>query len=307
MNTIPLIKLAGLGVFQFTAAAILGAAAAEPNATTRPVMSLDDFLWREVQNAEGATLGSASDVLVHLPTGRIVFVSVHPSELFGLPKALPPEAITFGDAPDAPLRVDLSEEKWLEAPELEWNAARVIKHDTDGPQVYGYYQQQWAKPALEAAADGDENAVVAAPTEPGTREAEQYVSLSELLLHRVVTPATEQPGFVRDFVLDWSAGRATYALVSPTFTPAVEPEETWFAIPTALLAPPLETEAITVLSDEETFRNAQQAPEIAALPEENRTQIYLYPATADDETTNVAAAAEAEPATPNEPQAPPTE
>jgi sporulation protein YlmC with PRC-barrel domain len=304
MKTIPFLKLAGLGVFQLTAAAML--AAAEPNVRTRPVVQLDDFLWREVQNVEGVTLGSVSDVLVHLPTGRIVFVSVHPTELFGRPKALPPDAIAFGESPNATLRVDLSEERWRETPELEWNAARVIKHGTDGPQVVGYYQQQWAKPAPEAAAEGDENAVVAAPTEPGTGEAEQYVSLSELVLDRVLTPATEQPGFVRDFVLDWSAGRATYALISSTFTPTPEPEETWFAIPTALLAPPLETEAITVLSNEETFRSAQQAPEIAALPEENRTQIYLYPATADEEVTNVAAA-DAEPETPNEQEARPTE
>jgi len=255
----------------------ISASAAETSPSSAvPVQRLKDFLWREVQNHEGKTLGSVTDVLVEMPSGKIVFVAVVPSGFFERPKTLPPGALIAPAQGNGPLRVEISHDRWLEAPRIDWDPKLIVQNTGDGPRIYGYYQQQWAEP--EPIPEPGLEVVASRKKDNATPPPVQYVSLKDMLLDRVTTPAWEQAGFLSDFIIDWSAQRATHALVSPQFTPLARPDEMWFAIPLPLLNPPDEEDAITVNSNVEAFRRAPNLPEDGRLPENATTEIYRYPA-----------------------------
>lgn len=256
-------------LFGLSGLAVAEAAETPPSKTS--ALRLDDFLWRELQDREGETLGSVSDVLVQMPSGRMVFVAVVPSAFFERPKAVPPGALAVPEDRESPIRLDISKERWVDAPRLDWESALVIKNTREGSEIYGYYQQPWREP--DPLPPWGVEAVV--PSESGALP-ERYVSLKELLLDRVATPAWQQVGYVRDFLLDWPARRATHALVSPRFTPVASEQEAWFAVPVPLLNPPVEGDALIVNNGIEAFR---RAPRLArGKTPENLTEIYRYPA-----------------------------
>jgi sporulation protein YlmC with PRC-barrel domain len=252
--------------------ALPGINAAEPASTQAPQMRLKEFLWREVQNKEGKTLGSVSDVLVEMPSGKIVFVAVVPSGFYQRPKTLPPGAVLVPSDPTAPLQVDITQDRWIDAPWIDWNPRFVVKNEGDGARIYAYYQQRWSEPDPTPAAGVE---VVASKKDRPPPL--QYVSLNDLLLERVTTPAWEQAGFVTDILLDWSVQRATHALVSPQFTPLARPDQKWFAIPMPLFVPPGEEDSITVNSSVQAFQRAPDFPQDGS-GSTDVAQIYRYPA-----------------------------
>lgn len=233
---------------------------------------LDDVLWHEVQNRQGDELGAVSDVLAQMPSGRLVFVAIDPTDLFARPKVVPPSAVKHPKDRATPLELNITSDRWLNAPQLDWNAELVIKNTAAGGKIYGYYQQAWREPDPEA----PWGMQVVAPT-AGTPPAQRYVSLKRLLLNRVETHDRRQAGYVRDFLIDWSANHATHALVSPRFLPRKGPDAHWYAIPISLLAPAIDGETIMVNCDSETLRGATAWPERGSSTPGEAT-IYRYPA-----------------------------
>lgn len=238
----------------------------------RALLLLDDLLWREVRNVQGEDLGGVSDLLVEMPSGRLVFVAVDPSELFQRPKAVPPTALRLPQSKEAPLVLDVSKDRWIEAPRLDWNGALVIKNTEEGGRIYGYYQQAWNEPEPGATWG---MTVVAQPK--GATPAARYVSLKKLLLERVETNGRQQAGYIRGFLIDWSAKRATHALVSSQFTPSARRDATWFAIPIPLLSPSLENDAIIVNSGIDALRTASKWPGPGKTASADIATIYRYP------------------------------
>lgn len=236
-------------------------------------LRLDDLLWREVQNLQGEQLGALSDVLVQMPSGRIVFATVDPAAFFERPKAVPPPALRLPETRAQPLQVDISMKRWLAAPVLDWDAARVIKNTREGGRIYGYYQQTWREP--DPTPPWGMN--VTASMDDGTGGDARYVSLKQLLLERVVTNGGQQVGYVNGFVIDWTDMRATHALISPRFRSTGGSPERSFAVPVALLNPPIEEDAITVNSSTEAFRDAPSWPGEAKGPIREATTVYRYP------------------------------
>lgn len=260
-----------------------GDPAVAPEQSVPTALRLDDLLWREVRGPSGETLGAVSDVLAEMPSGRIVYVAVVPSDFFQRPKAVPPGALTLPDAPHAPLTLNLSRDRWYNAPILDWNAAQVVNNTAEGRRIYAYYQQRWQDPSDKPWP------VVVTPQSGGPAQPARYVSIKKLLLDRVATPAWQQTGFVRDFLVDWPAHRVTYALVSPRFTPLAGTEQTWFAVPVALLNPPQEGDALTVNSSVDAFRQADTLATNQPGTPANLTTIYRYPVSGEDEPATASA------------------
>lgn len=244
------------------------AAASEP-----ALLRFDDLQWRSVLNEQGEELGGVSDILVQMPSGRLVFVAVDPSDLFQRPKAVPPHALRLPKSKDAPLVLDMSKERWIEAPRLDWDGALVIKNTEEGGRIYGYYQQAWREPD----AGPPWGMTIVAPPK-GVAPAARYVSLKNLLLERVETNGRQQAGYLRGFLIDWSAKRATHALVSSQFTPLGRPEGKWFAIPIPLLNPSVEDDTLTVNGSVDAFRTAPNWPASGKTTATDVTTIYRYPA-----------------------------
>jgi sporulation protein YlmC with PRC-barrel domain len=234
-------------------------------------LRLEDYLWRSVQNKKGESLGSVNDVLVHLPSGRIVFVSVLPNRLFDRPKAVPPTALTVSPGRHGPLVADISIDWWINAPIVDWSEALVLDLTEQGGKVHAYYQQAWLEPP-----PGFDWSIDRAVSPEQRANLPRFVSLRKLEHERLQTGDAEQVGYVYDFLLDWENRRATHALVSPERAPVEQPRETWFAVPVALIGPAKDYDALPVNREMDAFR-------IAATPSDNRIpsadagHIYRYP------------------------------
>lgn len=262
----------GLGYLRsFVAVTCLLWALPLANASDAAGLRLDQVLWRPVQNRQGESLGGLSDVLVQMPSGRIAFVAVDPDELFERPKVMPPSALVIPRG-DGALQLDLAKDRWIFAPRLDWDAELVIQNTADGREIYGFYQQAWHEPD-EAPSWG--MTVVAQPGD--TQAPVRYVSLKNLLLERVVTNGKEHVGYIRDFVLDWTGKRATYALISPQITQPGRPEQMWFAVPVFLLSPALKSDALTVNTSLGALRRATPVTAEKGLSADAGASIRRYP------------------------------
>ena len=246
-------------------------AASERSAPDGTLVRLDDVLWREVRNVQDEKLGAVSDVLVQMPSGRIVFVAVDPTELFQRPKAVPPAALQVAASPDAPVVLDLAMDRWISAPRLDWDAALVIKNTMEGENIYGYYQHVWSEPD-PGPPWGMTVVAPASDAAPSVR----YVSLKKLLLDDVATTDKRPVGSIRDFLIDWPGRRVTHALVSRRNVSGPEPGDRWFAIPTALLSPPVDSDAITVNETVAAFHNPPAWPGGGVSLANNPAAIYRY-------------------------------
>jgi sporulation protein YlmC with PRC-barrel domain len=251
------------------------AEAADERAPRQPLspVRLEEILWRPVQDNAGQELGGLSDVLVEMPAGRVVFLAIDSSRLFDRPKAVPPGAVILPPQPDAPFRLEISRERWIAAPLLDWEGSLVLAHTGEGERIYGYYQQAWRAPELRAAW----GAVAVPSTSPPPA---RYISLKGLLLNRVVINGREQAGYIRDFLIDWSAQRATHAIVSPQFTPLAQPGALRYAVPLPLLKPPAPDESIPIGSTVDAFQHAPVWPADSSRALSDTATIFRYPAAA---------------------------
>lgn len=239
-----------------------------PEAT---LVRLESLLWRDVQNVQGEGLGAVSDVLVQMPSGRIVFVAVDPTELFQRPKAVPPTALRVSGGPDAPLVLDMAMDRWISAPRLDWDSALVIENTEEGEKIYGYYQHVWREPD-----PGPPWGMTVVASASDAAPAVRYVSLKTLLLDDVATTGQRPVGRIRDFLIDWPGKRVTHALVSRRIASSPKPDDMWFAIPAALLSPPVDSDAITVNDTVDAFRNPPAWPDEGVNAANNPATIYRY-------------------------------
>lgn len=234
-------------------------------------LRVQDLLWRQVESREGETLGGISDVLVQLPSGRLMFLAIDPAALFQPPKIVPPGALSGVEQdPASPVRLEIAKERWLFAPMVDWDGVGIIDNTAEGSKVYAFYQQAWRDP------DPSRPPGLSAVGSTDQRRPARYVSLNDLLGNRVVANSRQHVGYIRDFVLDWEGLRATHALISPQFVPPQSSGAEWFAVPITFLTPPRFGDAIVVNSDLAAFRNAAQwRPETGST---DRTSILRYPA-----------------------------
>ena len=120
---------------------------------------------------------------------------------------MPPNALRVPQNNDAPLVLDLSSDRWIGAPRLDWDGALVIKNTEAGGRIYGYYQEAWQEPE----AGPPWGMTVVAPKDDA-KTPTRYVSLKKLLLNRVETNGRQRAGYIHGFLIDWPARRATHAL-----------------------------------------------------------------------------------------------
>lgn len=222
-----------------------------PNSTSIGAVPFDQLVWREVKNQNGQSLGAISDLLVEVPSGKIAFVVIQPSELYARPKALRPDALSVTEKHADPATLNLPAEDWLNAPRLDWSGLQVTQKTDAGEKIQGSYLQPWID--RKAAPASGKNAARTAPAQP----TDGYVSLSNLQSRRVTVPGWDQDGFLNNFLVDWSAKRVTHALVSPEFPAIARPNEPWYAIPMAMLNPPNEQNSIDVKTSRDAIVHAQ--------------------------------------------------
>jgi sporulation protein YlmC with PRC-barrel domain len=255
--------------FVLSASPLLQAAT---TSTTTPAAEIrfDELLWREVRTTKGEALGAVSDLLVQMPAGRVVFIAVDPVELFERSRVIPPGILRLPADPKAPLEIDITLDRWLDAPRLNWDAELITKNAREGGVIYGFYQEEWQEPdkaspwGASAMADGTAN--------PPAR----YVSLKQLLLEPAVAKGGERAGYIRDFLLDWAGKRTTHALISPQPVPLPASDRAWFAVPVTLLNPQRKEDALVINADAPTIRSGKLLAAGQKMPTSG-AEIFQYP------------------------------
>lgn len=200
-------------------------------ATAQPLVTTPSVLWHRVLDQQNNRLGAVTDILVEMPSGRIAFFAVKPSQLFERPRVLPPDALE--NAGDGALKLKGSLDAWYNAPILSWNQREVDAVTRNGLELRGYYEAAWAPPTSPASSGV---AILGHPAQ--NRPPTPYVSLRALQNTTVLDPAHQQIGAIAEFLIDWPQRRVTHAIVShqePSLTGAVS---NGFAIPVPLLNPP---------------------------------------------------------------------
>ena len=225
------------------------------NTSATEPLPLDHYLWREVKNQSGQSLGAVSDLLVQIPSGQIVFVVIETSEMYGRPKVVRPDALTVSGKAREPVTLNLSADDWFNAPRLDWSGLQVTQKTNEGEKIYGSYLPQWIEQKPVANANGkNAGRVSSAAGQPS----DGFISLSKLQSHRVSVPGWDQDGFLNSFLIDWAAKRATHVMVSPEFPAIVRPDEMWYAIPVAMLNPPNDQNVLVVNSTKDVVARAQR-------------------------------------------------
>ena len=232
-------------------------AEANPVRKTAEIQSipLEQFLWREVKSTDNQSVGTVRDVLCDVPSGRIVYVLVDPSNLYDRPKAVAPESLSVPLDPAEPVQLKMTLNEWLNSGRLDWSGLEITQRTDSGESITGVYKREWVEQQAVAAGKNKSTAPAsAAISSPSSRE---FVSLGRLNLKRVKVPGWDQDGFLNEFLIDWTAKRVTHALVSPEFAPISPLSKPWYAIPIALLMPPDPQGTLGVKSTEDAIVHAK--------------------------------------------------
>ncbi len=222
----------------FVAASLTASAALAANAqrspsapTTDRLIQVRDIVWHEVESRDGTRLGAISDLLVDMPSGRVLFAAIEPADLFHWPKAVPASAIDV--AAQGTIRLKLSLDDWVHAPVLSPDGRRIEQNGRSGVELRGAYETDWSA----AAAKTLRGLEVVAPS-PGRPPVARFVSLLSLMGTPVLDVNRRPLGAIGGFLINWNARRAMYALVANDSGSLASWVRSGYAIPTVMLTPP---------------------------------------------------------------------
>lgn len=243
-----------------------------PVALAQPsgLVPLRSILWHGVAGPQGKYSGAITDVLVEMPSGRILYIAVNPADLFRSPRLLPSQALAR--LPNGDFRSHLSLDQWLHAPVLDLTGQRVEQFNGQADQIVAVQAPAWT-PGRSDRARGRRS--VAAPIE--TMGFPQFVSLQTLIGAAAATTGHEELGTVSGFVADWPHHRINYAIVTAANTPAA-PNAPSFAVPLALLSPGAGSQPVVVNAPSDAFRAAPQVSLNRAASLQHPEQIFRLPA-----------------------------
>lgn len=236
-------------------------------ASSHPIVRAEQILWHPVEDQNHRTVGSVSDLLVEMPSGRVLFAAITPSELFEFARAVPPTALTRES--NGTLRLNLSDDAWEQAPRLSPNGRKIEQFTRNGVQLRGHYEPAWAPPQPQPSRGLE---VIA--TTPGRPPVPRYVSLEELMNTPVKDLNSQELGAVGGFLVDWDDHRVMYALITRNGDALFASIANAWAVPMTALAPPLGGSAAVVNAPPDAFR---RAPVLTGDAWRNRpAQVYRF-------------------------------
>jgi sporulation protein YlmC with PRC-barrel domain len=112
--------------------------------TFHNVHKLNDVIGMKVENVNNQTMGKVNNVVVDMPTGRVMYVVLAPDSSLSLGNnlyALPSDALTL--SPDKKHLVsNIDQQKLASAPHFEKNSWPNLTDATFASQVYQFYGKQ---------------------------------------------------------------------------------------------------------------------------------------------------------------------
>lgn len=112
--------------------------------TFHNVHKLNQLIGMNVEDVNNQTIGKISNVVVDMPSGRMLFVVFSPSSNLSLGNnlyAMPPDAFTLG-SDQQHLVTNIDKQKLAAAPHFDKNSWPNINNPTFASQVYQYYGKQ---------------------------------------------------------------------------------------------------------------------------------------------------------------------
>ncbi|MEX2397317.1 MAG: PRC-barrel domain-containing protein, partial [Balneolales bacterium] len=200
---------------------------------------VSDLLGNDISNQDGANLGSLNDLAIDLQNSRVVYALVRSGGFLGIGaslRAVPPQAMEFS-AEEEQFLINIDEERWDDAPTYDKEELAEMNNESQGSEIYAYFDQEWQDTDLALVEDGAEEtgiqdsgsgnpapAGTITPTQGGGQSAEdqqqgqqfedRLLFADNLLGTNIISTDMEDIGEVEDLLVDMQEGRAAFAIVN---------------------------------------------------------------------------------------------
>ncbi|MCX6897729.1 MAG: PRC-barrel domain-containing protein [Verrucomicrobia bacterium] len=210
-----------------------------------PPLKASELIGMMVKNPQGRSLGVVRDMAFDTRLGRVVYVAVSSGGLFGMGRpwrAVPPSALSFSAEKRKTLILDISPERWAEAPVFHKMRLNELAAEDTRRSIHQYFNQSW--PGSEAAkAQVPQNVTSQARAVPisSGRQTGDLATVattlhvaSDILDRAAVTNRQGQNlGRIHDVLLDPGGGKGSLAIIE--FGGALK-EKDQFTVPIRLFA-----------------------------------------------------------------------
>jgi sporulation protein YlmC with PRC-barrel domain len=223
--------------------------------------------WRGVSSPDGTYGGTVSDVLVDLPSGRILSLVVRRDEPYRYPKVVPASAVTR--LSDGTFRCQLTLSQWLALPILDATGTRLENLSKGRVDYVGFAEPLWTVPRPTLT-----HGLSVVPPPPANAPAQRFVSLERLRNMPVDNMQRQELGTIRTYLVDWNDRRVTHVVLAAPRT-----DDPSIAVPVTRLMPRL-AQGVTLFVNTD-LSAVQRAPQLSLVQAtRQRDALFRYkPAT----------------------------
>jgi len=225
-----------------------------------------EVIGMNIKNAAGENCGEVKDLVVDLPSGRLVYAVVSAGGIGINDKlmAVPTSAFTYSSG-DRKLTLNVDKEKIKSAPTFERDNWPNMADSIWSHQIYSYYGQEVYWDTNTAARYGriwdhstnrvsDGSSDLDRSGRNGGRQWAKMHKASEISGMNIKNPQNENLGEVEDLVIDLHSGRVIYAVVSSGGFLGVG--EKLLAVPPSAFSPAPDHKHLVLNADKEKLKAA---------------------------------------------------
>jgi sporulation protein YlmC with PRC-barrel domain len=177
-------------------------------------MRVSKLMGYIVESQMGEKLGSVKDMIIDMQTGRLDFVIITTGGIAGFGaklKAVPPTVLSPATAFQGMLALDISPDRWKNAPNFSKDQIANLGNPAMVRQIYKFYGQSWPVVAQTAGAG--------APLQPTGREtlgnARPRLASEVIGKVTVMSEQNEEIGKISDLLVNLHNPNVTFALLKP--------------------------------------------------------------------------------------------
>ncbi|MDB6016018.1 MAG: antigen [Pedosphaera sp.] len=215
-----------------------------------PGVQASALLGKRVESTAGNKLGSVSDLIIDIRSGRVAYVIISSGGFIGIgrqQKVVPPGAMSLATTKRNTVSLDVTLDRWKSAP--IFNRATMARLGNPAParQIYQYYQQ--SAPIAETQSS----------TSPPDRR--NHLELASRLRGKaVVDRQGHEIGTISDLLVDLGSPKGAFAILKPGPFITVSNKQAMdqlFAVPINYLNPDGQSDRAILESTPTQFQQAQ--------------------------------------------------
>ena len=238
-----------------------------------------DIRGMTVENVDGQKVGTLSDLILELRSGRPAYVIVKATGFVGHRRLVitPVSSIAVETAKAGIAALDITKWQWKHAPEFSTSDLRLLGQPEKAQQIAQFYGRAERTPNVATTTDGQKTSLSSTGSGRDSVEATQharYASANQLMGAEVVGRKQLEIGKVTGLLVDLAGTKPTLAIVSADELSGMTGH---FAVPLQLLRP-LPGHKIAMIANRQDFEQARPLGESDShnLAADGAKEIYRY-------------------------------